>query len=131
MELACEVLSLCMSQLTVGESTNRYEVFIERALNHPFSAVKLMALNEIDRNTATEELVIELSKRVALLGLIIKCIGDEDLGVAKKAAEIIVKIGSIEGGLKQLLLGDVVKAFHEVLEISEVVRLRVYEVSSG
>lgn len=118
-----------MSRLSLGESTNRYDVFIERALNHPFSAVKLMALNEIERNAGTEELIIDLSKRMSLLTLIVKCVGDDDLGVAKKAADIIVKVGGTSFGIKQLLSSECVKVLHEVMSISEVVRLRLFEVS--
>lgn len=118
-----------MSRLSLGESTNRYDVFIERALNHPFPAVKLMALNEIDRNAGTEDLVVDLSKRMSLLTLIVRCIGDDDLGVAKKAADIIVKVGSTSYGIKQLLASECIDVLHEVMSISEVVRLRLFEVS--
>lgn len=127
-ELACDVLSLCMSQLSLGESTDRYDIFIERALNHPFVPVKLMALNEIERNIVDEQILIDLSKRVSLLTLIIKNIGDDDLGVGKKAAEIIVKVGVTQSGIKQLLLPDVVKIFLEVIGTNEVVKLRIFEV---
>lgn len=127
-ELACDVLSLCMSQLSLGESTDRYDVFIERALNHPFVPVKIMALSEIERNIVDEQILLDLSRRISLIILIIRSIGDDDLSVAKKAAGIITKIGITPTGIKQLLLPEVVKAFHEVISISEVVRLRIFEV---
>lgn len=129
MELACDVLSLCMSQLSLGESTDRYDVFIERALNHPFVPVKIMALNEIERNIVDEQVLLDLGKRVSLLTLIIRNIGDDDLSVARKAADIITKVGVTHSGIKQLLLPEVVKVFHEVISTSEVVKLRVFEVN--
>lgn len=122
------MLSLCMSQLSLGESTDRYDVFIERALNHPFVPVKIMALNEVERNTVDEQVLLDLSKRISLLTLVIRNIGDNDLSVARKAADIIIKIGVTQTGIKQLLLPEVLKAFHEVIGISEVVKLRVFEV---
>ncbi|XP_018572758.1 26S proteasome non-ATPase regulatory subunit 5 [Anoplophora glabripennis] len=127
-DLACEVLSLCMNNLNLGESTNKYSLPLERALNHPYNAVKLMALKEIDRNVSNEESLINICKRVSLLSNIIRCIGDSDITVAKEACDIIVKLGLFSTGLKQLISNDVMTVLHEVMSISEVVRLRVYEV---
>lgn len=117
-----------MSHLSLGDSTERYDVFLERALNHPFPAVKLMVLKEINRVVVNDDLLLDLCKRTSLLTLIIKCIGDEDLAVAKLASEIIAKIALIDSGIKQLLLPDTRKHFEELIVLNEVVRLRVFEV---
>lgn len=45
-DLACEVLTICMSNLSVGETTERYTDSLIRALNHPSANVRLMALKE-------------------------------------------------------------------------------------
>ncbi|XP_044262217.1 26S proteasome non-ATPase regulatory subunit 5 [Tribolium madens] len=126
-DLACEVLALCMTNLNLGESTNKYGVFLERALNHPFPAVKLMALNEIKRNIENEDILVDLCKRESLLINIIKCVGDEDLGVAKWAAEVIKILGLSSVGIKQLTKPDVLQSLHEIMGLSEIVRFRVYE----
>lgn len=128
MELACDVLSLCMSHLSLGDSTERYDMFLERALNHPYSPVKLMVLKEMNRTAANDDLLLDLAKRSSLMGLIVRCIGDEDLGVAKLASEIIHKIALTDSGIKQLLLPDTRKVFEELIGRNEVVRLRVFEV---
>lgn len=127
-ELACEVLSLCMSHLSLGDTTNRYNTFLERALKHPFPSVKLMVLKEISRNASNDDVLVDLSKHFPLLTLIVKCIGDQDLSVAKLAGDIITKIGLTEFGIKQLLIPDVAKVIHELAAASEVIRLRVFEV---
>jgi 26S proteasome non-ATPase regulatory subunit 5 len=128
-DLACDVLALCMTNLNLGESTNKYGVFLERALNHPFPGVKLMALNEIQRNVENEDVLVDLCKRESLLINIIGCLGDNDLGVAKQASEVIKIVGLSSVGIKQLISADILKALHEIMEVNEIVRFRVYEVS--
>lgn len=117
-----------MSHLSLGDSAERYDTFLERALNHPYPSVKLMVLNEIDRIATNDDLLIDLCKRASLITLIVKCIGDQDLGVAKIASNIITKIGLTETGIKLLLHSDIVKVFDELMSVNEVVRLRVFEV---
>ncbi|XP_063906784.1 26S proteasome non-ATPase regulatory subunit 5 [Zophobas morio] len=126
-DLACEVLTLCMTNLNLGESTNKYGVFLERALNHPFPGVKLMALNEIKRNIENEDILVDLCKRESLLINVIRCVGDGDLGVAKMAAEVVQEVGLSAAGIKQLTNVEVLKALHGVMGINEIVRFRVYE----
>ncbi|KAJ8944688.1 hypothetical protein NQ318_015896 [Aromia moschata] len=127
-DLACEVLSLCMNNLNLGESTSKYGVSLERALNHPYPTVKLMALSEIERNIREEEALTDICKRSSLLTSIVRCIGDEDISVGKKACDITVVIGLSNIGLSQFTSNDVLTVLHEIMTISEVIRLRVYEV---
>lgn len=117
-----------MSHLSLGDSTERYDVFLERALNHPYPSVKLMVLKEMNRVAENDDLLLDLAKRSSLLGLIIRCIGDEDLAVAKLASEIIAKIALTDTGIKQMLLPDTRRVFEELIGVNEVVRLRVFEV---
>lgn len=117
-----------MSHLSLGDSTERYDVFLERSLNHPYPSVKLMVLKEINRISANDDVLMDVCKRTSLFSLIIKSIGDDDLGVAKLASEIIAKIALTDLGIKQLLLPDIRKIFEDLIALNEVVRLRVYEV---
>lgn len=127
-DLACEVLTLCMTNLNIGETTNRYVVPLERALNHPYSGVKIMALKEIQRDISEENCLSELCKRKSLLISVIKCIGDSDLSVAKKAIDITVVVGLSDIGLRTLIMEDISNEMREVMSTNEVSRLRVYEV---
>lgn len=127
-DLACEVLTLCFNNLTLGESTTKYDVPLERALNHPQTTVKVMALSEIERNILREEALTDLCKRISLLACIIRCIGDEDIVVAKDALDIVSLIGKSNCGIKILISSDVLRVIREIMDINEVVRLRVYEV---
>lgn len=130
-DLACDVLALCMTNLSLGESTNRYGVFLERALRHPFPGVKRMALTEIKRNIENEAVLIDLCKRESLLINIIKCLGDQELGVAKEGLNIMKTVALSNVGIQQITKTDILTAFHEIMGINEIVRLRVYEVCFG
>lgn len=88
-----------------------------------------MALNEIQRNVENEDVLVDLCKRESLLINIIGCLGDNDLGVAKQASEVIKIVGLSSVGIKQLISADILKALHEIMEVNEIVRFRVYEVS--
>ncbi|KAJ8973371.1 hypothetical protein NQ317_007184 [Molorchus minor] len=120
-DLACEVLSLCMNNLSLGESTSKYSVSLERALNHPYPAVKLVALNEIERGIHQEEVLSP-----TLLISIVRCIGDNDIAVGKAASDIITLIGVSDISL--ITTNEVMAVLHEVMTINDVIRLRIYEV---
>lgn len=128
MDLACEVLSLCLGNLSLGESTNRYGVSLERALTHPYPGVKLMALKEIERNFAEDEILMKLTDRVGLVTNIIQCIGDEDLSVVAKASEIIKRIALTSHGIQKLIGPDFMGVIKSIIESDEVKRMRMYEV---
>lgn len=127
--MACEVLTLCMNNLNLGESTNKYGVSLERALIHPYPSVKLMSLTEIERSLNDDSVVNELCQRNSLVINIARCIGGEDLAVANKATIILKKISESKLGMQLLVSNDLLTVFHEVMTTSEVIRLRVYEVS--
>lgn len=127
--MACEVLSLCLSNLSLGESTTRYDVPLERALGHPQSTVKIMALKQIERNVSRDEAVVDICKRKSLLSTIIRCIGDDDIAVAKKALNIVSLIGISNYGIKTLVSVDVMEVIREIMDLNEVVKLRIFEVS--
>lgn len=127
-DLACEVLSLCMSNLTLGESTTRYDSSLEAALKHPYVPVRIMALTEIERSVKQDEPVHDLCRRISFLNSVIECIGNEDLSVATKATNIVTAIGLTDFGLSTLTSANVVDKIRDVMSINEIVRLRVFEV---
>ncbi|KAL3288064.1 hypothetical protein HHI36_002515 [Cryptolaemus montrouzieri] len=127
-DLACEVLSLCLENLNIGESATRYGMSLERSLAHPYPAVKLMILKELERNVKNDDILIDLCKRTSLLESIIKCVGCEDLGVASKSSNILVILGCSDIGIKQLTSIDLIKVFNDVQNLNEINRLRVFEI---
>ncbi|XP_066248492.1 26S proteasome non-ATPase regulatory subunit 5 [Euwallacea similis] len=127
-DLACEVLSLCLSSLHLGESTTKYKTSLERALIHPYHTVKLMALKEIERSISNEEALCSLCEQSALINNIVLCLGDNNLGVAKKAADIIIALGNTVPGANKITSNEMLLQLERVMSINEVVRLRVYEI---
>lgn len=117
-----------MSSLSLGQSTNQYGPSLERALSHPSANVKIMALKEIFRTASNPELVLQLSKQVPLITALIVCVGDDEIAVAKKAADILVLIGKTKDGIRQLMCSQQREVFSQTIAISDVVRFRVYEV---
>lgn len=130
MDLACEVLTLCLSNLHIGESTQRYRTSLERALVHPYPAVKTMALNEIGRSISSEEVLCSICEQTTLMVNIVKCLADDDLGVAKKAGEILETLGVSVPGANRLVSNEVLILLQELLSSNEVVRMRVNEVQN-
>lgn len=118
-----------MTNLSIGESTNRYSVPLERALNHPYVTVKLMAMNEIDRWTSNDDGILSLCKQRNLLNAIIKAVADDELAVGIKAMNIVTKIGQSEMFVKFLVSEDTLGVIKTSMNLNEVVRLRFYEVS--
>lgn len=127
-DLACDVLTLCLGSLDLGQSTSRYGTSLERALNHPKKNVKIMTLKELIKYTLNPNLIEELCLHTSLLKTIVSCIEDNDIEVAKYASDIITSIGKFEVGLNYLLLQDISKLFQTLLASNEIVRLRVYEI---
>lgn len=101
---------------------------LERALNHPYPVVKLMALKEIERSLLDEQVLSTLCEQTSLITNIVSCIGDSDLGVAKKASDIMVALGVTIPGANKITNNDVLVSLETVMSINEVVRLRTYEV---
>lgn len=127
-DLACEVLSLCMTNLSIGESTNRYSVSLERALNHPYPAVKSMAISELERWITNDAGILNLCKQKSLLHGTIKSVTDKELAVAVKAMKIVTIIGESEKFVKFLVAQDTLNILQDCMNMNEVVRLRFYEV---
>lgn len=101
---------------------------LERALKHPHSQVKIMALKDIQRNIVNDELMSNFCKHVPLFSMAIECIGNDDLAVATLACDIITTIGVSENSVKALLSNEMQVVLRDVMNKNEVVRLRVFEV---
>lgn len=117
-----------MTNLNIGESTNKYSVPLERALNHPYANVKLMALTELERYITDDDSMLNLCKTKNLLNSIIKCINDNELSVASKSMKIVTKIGQSDTYIKYLIAEDTIQTIKNCIGQNEVIRLRFYEV---
>lgn len=123
------MLTLCFNNLNLSESTSKFDIELERSLNHPHQGVKLMALRELERIVQTDDALVDLCRRPSLVSSIVRCIGHDYIAVAKKALDFVYFIGRSSFGIKILISSDVHDAICEIMEYNEVVRLRLYEVS--
>ncbi|KAF5284088.1 hypothetical protein FQA39_LY17137 [Lamprigera yunnana] len=126
-DLACDVLSTCMSHLTLGNSIDLYSTLLERALRHPYSSVKIMALKEIERNVEDVKELLKLFIDTQLLKSVISIIADQDLTVAKIATVIVHKVGVTNVGIQILISEEMLPIIYEVMATNEIVSLRVNE----
>ncbi|XP_044745627.1 26S proteasome non-ATPase regulatory subunit 5 [Coccinella septempunctata] len=127
-DLACNILSFCLDNLSIEECSTKYGTPLERALSHPYPAVKLMVLKELERDIKNEDILIDLCKRFSLLESLVRCLGCEVLEVASRSSKILKLIGCSDIGIKKLTSSDLINVFHEVISMNDIVRLRVFEV---
>lgn len=128
-DLACEVLSLCMEKLDIGEAALRYTIPLERALTHPNPGVKVMALDELSRilNCSSQQrntLVNNLCK-ANIFANVVKCIGDDDLKVGARSVGIVSSFSALNPDC--ILSANIIQIMKETMAKNEVVRLRFYE----
>lgn len=121
-------MSLCLSNLTLGESTIRYGNALERALIHPYSVVKLMALKEIKRSLLNEEVIYNICTKTELIMNIIACLKDDDLAVAKDASDIMFTLGITIPGINKITSSDILACLESTMQTNELTRLRIFEV---
>ncbi|XP_037038603.1 26S proteasome non-ATPase regulatory subunit 5 [Bradysia coprophila] len=118
--LACDILSLCMSNLDLADTTNNCD-YIERSLEHRNDSVKVLGMNEIDR-ISRQFPNQQFSQNVIIA--VLKCLENpqERVGIlaVKMLPTILPKIltdSSVHINMNRLLAG------------SDLIRCRVYDVS--
>ncbi|XP_066999030.2 26S proteasome non-ATPase regulatory subunit 5 [Anabrus simplex] len=126
-ELACHTLTLLLHSLDSATVVGRYGSAIQRALSHPASVVKTLAITELQRAANDENLIPQLCHADLLLK-VISCLSLDDLTVARCAGSLLVKIGKTTVGLKSLYHGEIFEGLLSAQRESDVVRFRVYEV---
>ncbi|XP_022921274.2 26S proteasome non-ATPase regulatory subunit 5 [Onthophagus taurus] len=127
-ELACEVLTVCLSTLDLGDGTSHFFTDLGRALNHPHAQVKIMALNEILRDSKFIFNKISLVNFKTLYGYVVKCIGDENLSVATVACDVVSEICKTPQGINLLISQEVNPILVEVTSSNEMNRIRFHQV---
>ncbi|XP_008555767.1 26S proteasome non-ATPase regulatory subunit 5 [Microplitis demolitor] len=128
-EIPDRVCSICItlfSALEPGEIYQRHPAELMEHLSHQESSVKNLILTEL-KKIATEN----PSKLIAdtnLLNIIVQRIGDEDIGVAKLAMDVIKKVGSKVAGAKALYSGTLLRTIAKLVSRNDEISFRVYEV---
>ncbi|XP_055591945.1 LOW QUALITY PROTEIN: 26S proteasome non-ATPase regulatory subunit 5 [Uranotaenia lowii] len=107
--LACDILSLCMGNLSIGDGTNELKDVIEKSLSHSNPNVQAFGLREFRRilvgSTASESFINE-----TIILLVIKCLASDETSVGTPSIDVLVQIlpkflhmRSIQANLDDLL----------------------------
>lgn len=121
-KLTCDVLSICMTNLIIGESVNYHSNLLEKSLNHSNPEVKLLGLNELLRIASKKPSLITDSN------LVIACIKD----IASKET----KVGSTCVKLLSIILPnfiDIAGVKSHITDIliqsEDTIKCRIFELS--
>ncbi|XP_026476286.1 26S proteasome non-ATPase regulatory subunit 5-like [Ctenocephalides felis] len=110
-DLACEILTICMENLSLGESLVKYPGSLEKSLTHKYDIVRQMSLKEV------------MFSKESLIAKIVDCVGHDNLSVAHVAVNILCLIIMPWISNHQILSG-----LQNVMNRGEIQRFRVYEI---
>ncbi|XP_051835496.1 26S proteasome non-ATPase regulatory subunit 5 [Antechinus flavipes] len=100
---------------------------LHRGLSHPDDAVVILTLSQVGRIVENSEAVTEILNSPELLKEIIYCIGAEKLSIAKTAIKSLSRISLTQVGLESLFESSLLDDLKNVMQTSDIVRYRVYE----
>ncbi|XP_001605001.1 26S proteasome non-ATPase regulatory subunit 5 [Nasonia vitripennis] len=127
-EQICDALNAVLHASEPGQILWRYTPEIYKLLSHQLPAVKIFALDEIHRVASNPSTLPQLLTKVDLLNLVTDTLADEELSVAKRAMDVLKKIGQNTDGLKLIYSGVLLRSIAKLLATSDIVKFRVYEV---
>ncbi|XP_058834476.1 26S proteasome non-ATPase regulatory subunit 5 [Topomyia yanbarensis] len=118
--LACDILSLCLSNLSIDEPAEVKNV-IEKSLSHANPKVQTFGLRELRRLLGTQP---DLFANETLILLVIKCLASEDISVGTPSIELLVLL------LPRFVnLRGIQENLESLLRKNEIIRCRLYEVA--
>lgn len=118
--LACDILSICMGSLSIGESSEVKNV-IEKSLSHSNANVQSFGLRELRRILASppESFISE-----TLILLVIKCLASEETSVGTPSIDLLVLMLP-----KFVHLRSIQENLETLLSKNDIIRCRLYEVA--
>ncbi|XP_058791738.1 26S proteasome non-ATPase regulatory subunit 5 [Phymastichus coffea] len=127
-EQLCDALTVLFKAAEPGQFLHRYTRELRELLTHREAALKILALQEIDRVASHPNSLPLLLTKLYLLLHVIQTVADNNLDVAKHSMDILKKIGRNPDGLKTLYEGELLRTIAKLLKTNDVVTFRVYEV---
>lgn len=124
--MACDILSICMSNLELNRSENKY--YLDQCLQHPNDAIKLLGLNkmkEIYRESEDNlnDTSVQFDRNVTIS--VIKCLESKSTQVGASAMTILFDIFRTSNYLDD---NSIRSNLQTALDHSDITRCRVYEV---
>ncbi|CAD6242805.1 GSCOCG00009586001-RA-CDS [Cotesia congregata] len=125
-ERVCNICMTLFSVLEPGEIFQRHPADLMEHLSHQESCVKSLILSELKKVAASKS--SQLIADINLLNTIVQRIGDQDIGVAKQAMDVIKKVGGDLAGAKALYSGILLRTIAKLVSRNDEISFRVYEV---
>lgn len=123
MNLTCDILCICMSNLEIdNSSTISYYSYLERCLQHSSVEVKMLGLNDIERRVKSTSAANDFGPN-SLVALI-NCLENDETKVAAAAIRILICLLP-----KALDQKPIKHSLEQVLSGKELVRCRVYDIA--
>lgn len=125
MNLTCDILCICMSNLDIDKSsTISYYSYLERCLQHNSVEVKLLALNDIERRLKPSSAATTTNFDTGILMALVGCLENDETKIAAAAIRILIVL--LPKAFDQ-------KSFRHQLERvlggKELIRCRVYDIA--
>ncbi|XP_056434755.1 26S proteasome non-ATPase regulatory subunit 5 isoform X1 [Gadus chalcogrammus] len=126
-ELCVDILERLLVALSPVSLAQDFREALQGGLTHHAEGVKILALTQIGRIVAHPEAVTEILNNDDILQEVIHCIGVDHIAVAKQAISSLSKLSHSKAGLDKLFRSSLLKDMKDMMEISDIVRYRVYE----
>ncbi|XP_043190894.1 26S proteasome non-ATPase regulatory subunit 5-like [Amphibalanus amphitrite] len=129
-ETSSDVLGRLLAALPATVNIQRYPTELDRALNHPTEAVKLLVLKQAERCITDENALKILKQHSGFLKNIISCIGCAESAPAAAAVRVVTSLAR-HGHQEALLVlsPPLLDQLRQTMATSDVVRYRGYEVA--
>ncbi|XP_022328656.1 26S proteasome non-ATPase regulatory subunit 5-like [Crassostrea virginica] len=124
LELCCNVLEKLLDASGPVTVFQRYREEILKGLSHPQITVKCLCLRQMV--VASVEVIDELLPHREMLQKTATMLSD-DIQVANLASKVLINLGRTQQGLAVLFSNQMTHCLEQVLNISDTVRFRVYE----
>lgn len=123
MNLTCDILCICMSNLEIDQTTHiSYYNYLERCLQHSNADVRVLALNDIERRLSHQPSATAFDTNIVVA--LIKCLECEETKVSVVAVRNLIKL------LPKFLNEKCVRVlFDTMLGAKDLLRCRVYEIA--
>ncbi|XP_074655352.1 26S proteasome non-ATPase regulatory subunit 5-like [Tubulanus polymorphus] len=124
-ELCCQVLSHLMSSVDASVILVQYQNVLSDGLNHNAPSVRLLCIHQLQR--VCDDAIQQISSYKDILNKVINLLGDDVLLVAKEVNKLLKQWCGSRETLDMLLSGPVFETMNSLMQKSDTIRYRVYE----
>lgn len=126
-ERCCKALERLLEGTPVEVVIRQMEVQLKQGFDHHSPIVKCLCLRQLQR-AVKDRRILKLIGEVGIMKHAILLLADEDSGVVKDCNKTLVALAGYDDGVMILFSDQGVKLLKEVMEKSDTVRYRVFDV---